>query len=223
MLSGDTLVKSVFDKIVNRYDLLNDILSLRLIRQWRSRLAKICPANSLVLDICTGSGEMANTIRKYTSSKVVAVDFLQSMIKLAQKRHKNRLLLLVGDVLRLPFKSRIFDACCVVFGLRNLCDVKKGFEEVYRVLKPDRNFYIIETDIPTDKIICQLYLFYVRYLMPLIGRFFTGTTSYYYLSKTIQQFARDCRIEDELKKTGFKDIKSKPLSLGVVRLFQGKK
>lgn len=216
----------MFASIAHRYDFLNRFLSLSIDQRWRrftrKVLTPVLPDNSKILDLCTGTGDLA--LEMVSLGNTVGCDFCRPMLvqglAKAQKHHLPHSIYFVeGDVMRLPIASRLFDAATIAFGLRNLEDPRQGMEEMFRILAPGGKLAILEFSIPTLPIFRHLYLFYFTRILPRIGALISGTKGpYSYLPASVEDFAQPAELRSMLKKIGFKSAVSHSLSGGIATL-----
>lgn len=215
------LIKSLFDEIVPRYDLLNRLLSLGQDIWWRHKTAALVPVErAILLDICAGTGDMTRVLAK-KGHDVFSLDFSREMLK---KGIDNRWIKkpLQADASRLPFKTNSFSAATVTFGIRNIPDIAHFLGEVRRVLKPEGRFIILELTRPRNRLVHVIFSFYVGFLLPWVGGLISGNkAAYSYLSGTVRSFPDAKIIAGYLKENGFTSINTQPLSFGAVTLFSG--
>ncbi|MCX7947886.1 MAG: ubiquinone/menaquinone biosynthesis methyltransferase [candidate division WOR-3 bacterium] len=213
----------MFDKIVDKYELLNHILSFNLDRIWRKRAVKFL--NGRILDVATGTGEIVevvvNTI-KYDF--IVGIDISKLMLKYAIKNRKyERVFYLFADGEKLPFKNNSFDSIVVAFGIRNFKNKEIALSEFYRVLK-DNGILVILEMLGPENFLSYPYRFYLRFIMPLIVSVFTKeVNAYYYLYKSIISFPRRSKFKSMIEDVGFKDVKVLDLTFGACSMFLAKK
>lgn len=223
------LVRSMFGRIARRYDAANLILSGGADRWWRYRLVRAVGrlAPRRVLDLATGSGDVALALSRTLDSRVevVGLDFCQPMLAQAEAkksaagplRHAN-VTFHHGDILNLPFPDASFDAVTIAFGLRNLEDRPRGLCEMRRVLRPGGRLFILEFSQPFAWF-RPIYYFYLRRLLPGIAGLVTGDrAAYFYLNETIGEFPDRNTISREIASAGFSEVSACPLTLGIVAL-----
>jgi len=172
-------VAEMFNKISHKYDFLNHFLSLGIDRKWRRKGIKLLAVEKpkYILDIATGTGDLAIESMRLNPDKVIGIDISEGMLKVGNKKVQNKKLddiitLMVGDSENLQFEDNNFDAVTVAFGVRNFENLNKGLKEMKRVIKPGGKVMIIEFSQPQVFPIKQLYNFYFRSILPNIGRFF---------------------------------------------------
>ena len=225
-------IYQTFNSIASTYSKINGILSCGIDRYWRNVLCSQVPKNKKlkILDLATGTGDQSFTIlAKRPKVKIIGVDLAEKMLEIAKKRaqetlYLDRFKLSRASATQIPFKERSFDLVTMSFGIRNVGDPQKCFDEIFRVLKPSGKLLILEFSLPKNRVIKSLYLLYLRYILPHIGGLLSGNKeAYTYLNQTIEEFPSREGFCSLLKKKGFKSVKFKSLSLGIVNLYIGKK
>jgi len=222
----------LFDQIAKTYDSLNIILSLGIDRLWRRKIIKLIGKKSFpkALDLATGTGDMAILLGKKTNSEnVLGLDMSKGMIDYGVKKvqkeslgHKVRLD--IGDGMNIPLDDQSQDIITITFGIRNFGDFKKGLREMSRVLKDDGKCFIMEFSLPQNFIIRNLYLFYFRHILPLIGNALSSNSmAYTYLNKTVESFPYGELFAKEMKLAGFKTVKIHPLTFGIASIYEATK
>ena len=224
-------VRSMFASIAHRYDLLNRLLSLSLDQYWRRvtvrKLSPFLPRDGVVLDLCTGTADLALQLSKEVS--VLGCDFCHPMLVLGREKVKEKALdskirFVEGDALNLPFPSGSFHAVTVAFGLRNLEDYNRGLQEIHRVLRPGGGLAVLEFSQPQIPVFRQLYLLYFTQLLPRIGHLVSGKSGpYSYLPESVQEFPAPGKVDQMIRETGFAEVGHYSLTLGVVTLHMGYK
>lgn len=216
---------TLFNKVAKHYDSLNTLFSLGMDRQWRKRLAEEIRGSNLVLDIATGTGEVAiETVNKLNGCKVVGVDPSAEMLVLAKQKTESRsrtnaITLAQCEAENLPFREGTFDAVTIAFGIRNTVDPSKSLSEMKRVLKAGGKVGILEFAIPQNKYFAPLYLFYFKNILPLVGSFFGTGSEYRYLSDSTSSFPQRESFINILKDAGFIPDKSIELMMGIVIIY----
>ena len=221
-------IANMFDAIAPRYDLLNHLLSAGMDRGWRDRAVDslTLPDHARVLDLCTGTGDLAiATVHRVQTATVVGVDFAGEMLRLGLAKIRDAALqrqirLIRGDAARIPLPDGSCDAATIGFGIRNVAEPERALAEIARVLKPGGRLAILEFGQPRIPGVRTLYSWYFRYLLPLVGRLVSKHQSAYsYLPASVGTFpppAEFCRI---LSATGFSQVRAVPLTFGIVYLF----
>jgi demethylmenaquinone methyltransferase / 2-methoxy-6-polyprenyl-1,4-benzoquinol methylase len=184
-----TRVRSLFDRIAARYDLINDLQSFGLHRHWKRRLLSLAAIkqNHLALDVCCGTGDMAESLAA-AGARTVGCDFSAAMLAVAKKRQPH-LDYLQADALRLPFDNARFDLVTIGYGLRNLADFRQGISELLRVLKSGGRLLILDFGKPRNPIWRAIYFAYLRAVVPLFGLIFCrDAAAYCYILESLQHY-----------------------------------
>ncbi len=223
----------VFNQISSRYDKTNRILSLGIDKLWRKKVVSFISKEKeiSILDLATGTGDLLKTIldKRPNVKSAVALDLAQKMLLLAEKKmlkedYFSRVSFKVGSALALPSPNNTFDYVTIAYGIRNTGDVEKTLEEMQRVLKPNGEAIILEFSLPTNFFLRAMYLFYFRYILPLLGGLVTGNFSaYFYLNKSVEKFPSVKKIVSLMGQAKFHQIKAYPISWGICTLYVGKK
>ncbi len=225
-------VSRMFNSIARRYDLLNRLLSAGIDKRWRKRaislLAKAKPQK--VLDIATGTADVAIAlVKQLDTPKVIGLDIAEAMLEIGRKKISelgldDRIELLVGDAEKLPFPSNTFDALTVSFGVRNFENLQAGLQEMHRVLKPQAEVVILEFSKPRLFPLKQIFHFYFKNILPLIGRWTSkDPRAYHYLYESVQAFPDGKDFLRELEKAGFRQTKQISLTFGICSIYYAKK
>ncbi len=220
-------VTTMFDAISGEYDGLNRVISFGIDVKWRKKVVKIlkdkAPEN--ILDIATGTGDLAINLTETGASRIVGLDISRGMLevgknKVRQKKLENKVEMLVGDSEDLEFEDNSFDAVTVAFGVRNFENLEKGLSEIYRVLKPQGTLVVLETSVPTKTPFKQGYKLYTRYILPTIGKIFSKDRSAYrYLSESASVFPHGEDFNNILREIGFIGMENRPQTFGVASLY----
>jgi len=224
-------VAKMFDNISKEYDGLNRVISFGIDIKWRKKVVEIIAKTNpnSILDIATGTGDLAINLVQTKASKIIGLDISEGMLEVGRKKIKklnldNSIEMVFGDSEKIPFKENSFDAVTVAFGVRNFENLEKGLSEIYRVLKTDGTFVVLETSIPTKTPYKQGYHFYSTKILPLIGKLFSRDKSAYkYLSDSAASFPFGNAFNNILQKTGFIAIENKPQTFGVASIYIAKK
>lgn len=218
-------IQEMFDSIAHSYDKLNNIISLGQHLNIKKRAIKNVPlkSNSKVLDVCTGTGDIAIYLAKNVVSEgsVVGVDFCEHMLEIAKTKIKEigNIEFIKADALNLPFNDEEFDACFISFGLRNLTDLKKGLQEMERVVKKGGFVVNIDTGKPKGifnifKILHNIYFFHV---VPLISRLFmTNASAYKYLPQSTIDFPEADELVRIFEEIGLTNVKKFDFLFGAI-------
>lgn len=224
-------VSKMFDTISKEYDGLNRVISFGIDVKWRNKVVKIIgdtKPNS-ILDIATGTGDLAINLARTKASKIVGLDISQGMLEIGRGKIgklglNNTIEMVLGDSEKIPFEDNSFDAITVAFGVRNFENLEKGLSEIYRVLKTGGTFAVLETSVPTKTPYKQGYKFYSKNILPLIGKLFSKDKSAYkYLSDSAAAFPYGEAFNNILQKIGFIAIENKPQTFGVASIYIAKK
>lgn len=223
-------VAGMFDAIAGRYDFLNHFLSLGIDRGWRRKAIKAVSAVSPkeILDVATGTADLAILAAKKTAASVIGVDISEGMLEAGRKKllgalHK-KVSLQSGDSEALQFEDNRFDAVMCAYGVRNFENLEAGLREMQRVLRPGGALAILEFSRPASFPVKQLYGFYFRAVLPLFGRLVSKhSTAYTYLPASVQAFPEGTAFVQMLERCGFKNAAARPLSFGITTLYTGTK
>ncbi len=222
----------LFNDIAGRYDFINSVLSFGLHGKWRKLIRETLPRRNRmkVLDLATGTADVAlELVSSPHVSHVDGIDMSQGMIeqgliKVAKKKYQGKIDLRVGDAQHLPFADSSYDAVTISFGIRNIPDVKACISECYRVLKPGGRLIILEFALPSSKLVRNLHLFYLRNILPKVGKAFSGNdVAYKYLNETIEEFPYGERFTHIIEECGFDTTRYEELTMGIVNLYWGDK
>jgi len=225
--SRDYLIAGMFSKIAPVYDFLNHFLSVGIDIYWRKRLVALMEPiqkNSIILDLATGTMDVAKEIEKRFKSNntfICGIDLSFKMLKQGKKKiNKSKIFPLCGNAKNLPFKSNSVDFVTIAFGIRNINPRFQTYKEVLRVLKPGGKFLILEFASTKKKILFGLYNLYLNHLLPRIGNLISkDPRAYTYLSESIKEFPMAKNLQMELVKAGFRDVSYVPLTFGIVNLY----
>jgi len=220
-------VTQMFDTISKNYDGLNRVISFGIDIKWRKRVVAILKTKKpeILLDIATGTGDLAINLVQTGARKIVGLDISPGMLEVGKKRvlekHMEKTIEMIeGDSENLPFEDNTFDAVTVAFGVRNFETLEKGLSEIHRVLKPKGTFVVLETSVPTKTPYKQGYHFYTKNILPKIGKLFSKDDSAYaYLSESASVFPHGENFNNILRKIGFIDVVNKPQTFGVASIY----
>lgn len=225
-------VAAMFNSIAAKYDFLNHFLSLGIDKLWRQRLVKQLAISNprQVLDIATGTGDLAIQLAKYHKSvNITGVDISENMLsigreKILKRKLEGRINLKQANSLSLPFADDEFDAAMVAFGVRNFEDLSKGITEIHRVLKDGGSLYVLEFSMPSRFPMRNLYRFYFRKVLPFVGGIVSGSKSAYtYLPESVFAFPEKEKFVEIMANAGFKNCSYKRLTFGVASIYVGSK
>lgn len=224
-------VTKMFDTISGDYDGLNRVISFGIDVKWRKKVVKLVAETNpkSVLDIATGTGDLAIALEKTNAEKIIGLDISSGMLaigkqKVTKKGLDNTIELVLGDSENMPFDDNSFDAITVAFGIRNFETLEKGLAEILRVLKPNGTFVILETSMPTKFPYLQGYKFYTKNILPLIGKLFSKDKSAYkYLCESASIFPYGETLNNILRKIGFISVEDFPQTFGVATIYRSSK
>ncbi len=230
----ETRIRSMFGDIAPSYDLLNHLLSLNIDRYWRWRTTRLAPpvGDGPILDVCTGTGDLALAYDRAARGRapIVGSDFCMPMLlaahaKARRRRVSERVRFLEADTQRLPFPDDLFQLTTVAFGLRNVTDTNRGIAEMVRVTRPGGRVAILEFSRPRHWLFGPLYRFYFRRILPFIGQLVSRSrdSAYNYLPASVMEFPDGEVLADRLRGHGLTEVKWHPLTFGVATLYIGKK
>src|SRR5262245_50022898 len=223
-------ISGMFDAIAPRYDLLNTVLSAGLDRYWRRRAigALRLAGGETVLDVCTGTGDVAlAAARLGPARRVVGVDFAGAMLSRAVEKAEGAggraaMHFVRGDAMNLPVSSASADGATIAFGIRNVALPETACAELYRVVKPGGRLAILEFGLPVVPAVRPIYLWYFNHVLPRIGRAVSGhNAAYSYLPASVETFPWGEAFAEMLRRAGFRNVRSRPLTLGIVYLYTG--
>ena len=219
-------VKQMFDNISYKYDFLNQFLTLGIDSLWRKEVVKKINNNpSEILDIATGTADIAILAAKHLNAQITGLDISNEMLKIGQKKInnqnlENRIKLVSGDAENLVFENESFDAITIGFGVRNFENLNKGLNESFRVLKKNGYLVILEPSYPTKFPIKQFFSLYFNYITPFIGNLISKDfKAYRYLAKSVKEFPSNQMFLNKLKEIGFSKCNFHSLSFGVASLY----
>ena len=224
-------VRTVFEQIAPRYDLLNHLLSLNIDRIWRRRALRAldwerAPAGDY-LDLCAGTLDVAAQLIGQCGFDgfVIGADFAVPMLRAgAGKAPSDRLGAVGADAQQLPLRDASVDGATVAFGIRNVASLDAGLREAYRVLRPNARFVILEFTTPRVAIVRMFYHLYFHRVLPLIGGIISGHhTAYRYLPASVAHFPAEAELARRMSAAGFADVRWESLSLGIAAIHSGRK
>ncbi len=227
-------IRKLFGRIASKYDLLNDLMTLSLHRSWKRATVKACPVNpnAIVLDLCTGTGDMAFMwAAKPEVSRVIAVDSSAPMLAQARarqqtipKRIASKIEFIEADALALPFEANVFNATTIGFGLRNVADLDKAILEILRVNQLGAHIASLDLGHPSFPLLSELYQKFFLKLIPSLGAAFAkDKDAYQYLIDSLQTWPRQRDLADKFWKLGFSAAYHKDLMLGTIAIVAARK
>jgi demethylmenaquinone methyltransferase/2-methoxy-6-polyprenyl-1,4-benzoquinol methylase len=214
-------VSAMFDAVAERYDLLNDILSLGQDRWWRSIVARLVAAkpDDLVLDIAAGTGTSSRAFTK-AGARCVACDFSLGMLRAGAARQPRGLVTFVaGDALALPFADRAFDVVTISFGLRNVADPDAALTEMLRVTRPGGRLVICEFSHLPARPLDAAYQRYLTAALPMVAkRISSSPGAYEYLAESIKDWPAQAELAERIEAAGWSRVTWRNLTGGIVAL-----
>jgi len=225
-------IQSMFGSIAPRYDLLNRLLSCGIDRRWRRFAVRqiSCPEKGRVLDVATGTGDVALEIAAQTppSVTIVGVDFCREMVDLGLQKVKaspyaGRITMEVAPCEAIPFPDESFESVTIAFGIRNVVDRLRGLKEMHRVLKQGGRVVILEFSTPRSKLFKFLYYFYFLRVLPMIGGLFSKFSAYKYLPDSVLEFPSREEFEKLLTEAGFLKPRHFDLTGGIATVYVAEK
>ncbi len=230
-LSKKDQVAKMFNNISHRYDFLNQLLSLGIDKIWRRKaIGVLRPLHpQQILDVATGTGEFALQALELNPQKIVGIDIAEGMLDIGRKKIKarnlgSRIELIQGDSENLPFEENKFDAVTVAFGVRNFENLKRGLQEIFRVLKPGGMVVVLEFSKPAKFPFKQVYNFYFKFILPKIGSIIShDKAAYTYLPKSVEAFPDGEDFLRILNHVGFKNTQCSSLTFGISSIYIGTK
>jgi demethylmenaquinone methyltransferase/2-methoxy-6-polyprenyl-1,4-benzoquinol methylase len=224
-------VAQMFDNISENYDGLNRVISFGIDVKWRKKVVAIIGKNNpkQILDIATGTGDLAIMMAGLNPDKVIGLDISAGMLevgkqKIAKANLSDKIEMIVGDSENMPFDDNTFDAITVSFGVRNFANLNNGLKEIKRVLKPGGTFVVLETSVPTKFPYKQGYRFHTSVILPIIGKLFSkDKVAYSYLSESANSFPFGEKFNNILLKNGFTTAIDKPVTFGVASIYTATK
>lgn len=227
-------VRRMFGEIAGKYDFLNHLLSLNIDRYWRWRTVRTVAPKSgdRILDVCTGTGDLALAYHKATNgeAEIVGADFCHEMLAIGHQkgmkaRAGDRLTFIEADTQSLPFPSDRFNIVTVAFGLRNVADTDAGLAEMTRVCSPGGHVAVLEFSSPEWQPFKGIYSWYFRNVLPRIGQMLArnAESAYSYLPESVGEFPQGEALAERMRRVGLTEVSYRPLTLGVATLYVGKK
>lgn len=222
-------VKEMFDGIAHKYDFLNHFLSLGIDNLWRKKALSNLASfkNPYILDVATGTGDLAIAALKYSPSKIVGIDLSPGMLKLGIEKMKSKGLdhiieLQLGDSENLQFANETFDAVTVAFGVRNFENLEKGLTEMGRVLKKGGKVIVLEFSKPKSRFFRSIFNLYFFHILPFLGKLVSKhTTAYTYLPESVDSFPSGNDFLRIMEKCNFSSVKARIVSGGIATIYTG--
>jgi demethylmenaquinone methyltransferase/2-methoxy-6-polyprenyl-1,4-benzoquinol methylase len=225
-------VREIFSTITRNYDFLNHLLSLGQDIAWRNYTARKMRffATHRLLDVATGTGDLAlEAARRHAQLRVAGLDFALAMMdvaarKICKKGFSDRIHLIHGNALALPFPDNSFDVASIAFGIRNIAEKGDVLREMTRVVVPGGQVLVLEMTAPPHRLLRRCYGYYLRYLLPAVARHFSrNPAAYHYLADSIMSFPAPDDFARLMREVGLTAVEYHPLTLGVTYLHVGTK
>jgi demethylmenaquinone methyltransferase/2-methoxy-6-polyprenyl-1,4-benzoquinol methylase len=224
----------MFGEIAPKYDLMNHVLSLNVDRYWRWRTCRLVQPvpGEPILDLCTGTGDLAFAFHRFTKGQapIVAADFCPEMLAIGEQKKRRaglngEISFVEADATALPFDNDRFQLVSVAFGLRNVSDTDQGLWEMVRVLRPGGKLAVLEFSMPSWQPFKAIYGWYFRRVLPRIGQLFARNRSsaYSYLPESVGEFPSGQALADKMLAAGLRSVKWHPFTLGIATLYLGVK
>jgi len=217
-------VSKMFDDVANRYDFLNDLLSLGRTKAWRRAVTSIiAPKPGMkILDIAAGTGSSSRPLVD-KGAEVTALDFSQGMIEQGRKQNKN-INFVQGDALKLPFEDNSFEVTTISFGLRNTSNTEIALKEALRVTKDGGRIVVAEFSHPVNPVFKKIYLNYLMKALPVIVKKISkNPDAYIYLAESIRAWPDQAELASIMRDGGFKSVAWQDLTFGIVAVHIGYK
>jgi demethylmenaquinone methyltransferase/2-methoxy-6-polyprenyl-1,4-benzoquinol methylase len=218
---------AMFDRIARRYDLLNRLMSFGIDRSWRRDLVAAMPDDGRLLDVATGTGDVALSLAKaYPEAPIVGLDPSVGMLevgrgKVMDRGLNERVRLDEGDAQSMPYPDDHFAGACIAFGIRNVPDRIRGLAEMKRVTRPGGPIVILELSEPRGGVMAAFARIHVHHVVPILGALISGQKEYRYLQKSIQAFPPAEEFCEIMRSVGLSDVSAKRLTLGTAHLYIG--
>ncbi|MBL91703.1 MAG: bifunctional demethylmenaquinone methyltransferase/2-methoxy-6-polyprenyl-1,4-benzoquinol methylase UbiE [Myxococcales bacterium] len=221
----------IFDRIAKSYDLANRVLSFGLDAGWRKKVGTFLPHRTRLklLDLATGTGDQIIMLcdSSHDIESAVGMDLSEEMLALGRKktsRFNGKVKMKTGDAVQLPIKDAQYDVITISFGIRNVSDVPASMKEMYRVLNKEGKALILEFSMPENSIFRLGHVFYLRWVVPVIGGLLSGDyAAYKYLNTSIEAFPHGDAFCKLLKEAGFEKVQAHPVTFGIATIYEAYK
>lgn len=225
-------VNAMFDAIAESYDLNNRLHSLWRDQAWRRRavrLARVRPSEDIVVDVACGTGDLSLAFARAGARKVIGVDFVPRMIRLAQEKSARHFFpaapeFRVGDAMSLDLPDACCDIVSIAFGIRNVAEPMRAMREFRRILRGGGRLVILEFTTPANALLRALYRFYSHTVMPRTATWISRdrTGAYKYLPRSVDTFVTPERMVEMMQSAGFAGVKAHPMTFGVCTAYLGR-
>lgn len=220
---------AMFDRIAERYDLLNRLISLGLDKSWRTKLltALNVTGGDRVLDVATGTADVAiAAAQRFPGLKVIGLDPSVNMLavgdrKISELELPDHVELVEGDAQAMPFEDGEFDAACISFGIRNVPDRLQGLKEMRRSVRSGGRVVVLELSEPRRGLLAPFARFHIHHVVPRLGALLSGDKEYRYLAQSIRAFPPASEFAALMEQAGLVDVSYEPMTFGVAHLYVG--
>jgi len=224
--SEESYIKNIFESISKDYDLMNDLITFKYHSKWKKEIALIAKEDNpkVILDIATGTGDIAINLSKLKDSQIIGIDISEKMLDVAgdkiRKMNINNITLELSKAEKLKYRNNFFDLISIGYGVRNFEDLINGLKESYRVLKENGKLIILETSVPNNYLVKFIYILFTSIYIPLISFIFTrNIKAYNYLLNSTKEFPPEKGFKKILSIVGFKNIESKRKFFGISTIY----
>ncbi len=219
-------IGALFDRIAGTYDKLNHLLSLNIDKRWRRRAVQQLRACPELLDVATGTADLAlEILQQGKADHITGLDLSEEMMRIGQRKVQQQGLaakidFVQGSALELPYADGRFHAATCAYGVRNFADLDQGLREIYRVLQPGGQLLILEFSYPENRLVRWVYDLYFSHLLPTVGRWISkDKTAYSYLNQSVKSFVWGEAMARHLTEAGFQDVKLQTLTFGITTIY----
>ncbi len=223
-------IRQMFGEIAGRYDFMNHFLSAGTDVYWRWQTVRMARpfSQAPMLDVCTGTGDLAFAFRRELSgdAPVVGTDFTLGMLRIAERKRQNRqVVFLEADTLALPFPDSTFQVVSVAFGLRNVSSTIAGLKEMTRVCQPGGKVLVLEFSLPDNRVLSRAYQWYFRRVLPVLGQMLVRNrqAAYEYLPQSVSEFPSGHQLTDLMEEAGLDRTAFRRLTGGIATVYIGHK
>jgi demethylmenaquinone methyltransferase/2-methoxy-6-polyprenyl-1,4-benzoquinol methylase len=227
-MAREAQVRSMFDRIADRYDLMNSVMTAGMHHRWRERAADLARVGSgdRALDVCCGTGDLALELARRVGAggEVVGLDFSAPMLDLAREKSRPAgapVQWMQGNALELPFGDGEFDAATVGFGVRNLVDLPRGIAEMARVVRPGGRVVILEITTPQRPPLSWFFAIWFDRIVPLLGTAAGDRDAYTYLPNSVRRFPPARELAALMHSSGLRDVRYLVLAGGIIAIHSG--
>ncbi len=220
----ERLIRSVFQRVAPRYDLMNDLMSMGIHRWWKHRFCREADAlpGELFVDLAAGTGDIAARLLR-PGREMVLIDPSTEMLKIAQRRLGGRCRYLVGSAESMPLPDASVDVLTISFGIRNATDMEQALREIARVLKPGGQFRCLEFSEPAGWL-KPSYDAWSRWVIPRLGALVSGNPdAYQYLIESIREFPNQQAMAGLIADAGLVDVEWRNLSFGIAAIHRARR